>query len=311
MSITQLLTQDQVSFFKTFGFLVRKNVFTPDEVRAYSEEIGRRAADSARCVPFEPEKIGQGGRQHSMLGASTPFTTSLVEDERMVGAAEQMCGEIAWAESSGIQFVGDSVWHYDGGCFEASGVNNLIYTQPVRADSGALRIIPGSHLPAFHEMVASFDPLGPQWTRAAATPEQKQRALDDIGAIPCFVCDADPGDVVSFHLRVYHGSLGGGTDRRACTLAYHAQPQTPEQTELAILVSQHALKTRDNSSDPWNPSKGFPDEWQANPQNNPRRAFWIEQLHKFSQMETEQHGVRATAENGKWKMVPFDSVRKD
>ena len=281
------LSAAQIRFYKTFGFLVRKNVFTPDEVRAYTAEIDRRADESHRLIPFDPGKIGQGGRQHSLLVSSTPFLTALMEDDRLAGAAEELCGEIAWIGAAAHQFVGDSVWHYDGGCPEAAGVNNLIYAQPVRADSGSLRVVPGSHLPHVFETVADFEPMGPLWTRAAATPEQKRRALAAIPSIPCFVCDADPGD-----------------DRRACTLSYHALPQSPEQIELAILNSQASMQSRDTATDPWNPPRDFTDEWLANPQNNRRRAFWIEQLRKYSQMELGQHGVRADVENGKSKMVP-------
>ena len=139
-----IITEEQVRFFETFGFLVRKNVFTADEVARYTEEMNRRAEESHHLVPFVPDEIGQGGRQHSLLVPSTPFLTALMEDERLAGAAEDMVGEIAWIGAYAHQFVGHSVWHFDGGCREWDGVNNLIYTQPVRADSGALRVLPGS-----------------------------------------------------------------------------------------------------------------------------------------------------------------------
>ena len=298
-----VLTEEQVQFFNTFGFLVRKNVFTPDEVETYTEEIDRRAAESHALVPYEPEDIGQGGRQHSLLVPSTPFLTSMMEDDRLAGAAEEMCGEIGWIGTTAHQFSGDSVWHFDGGCREWAGVNNLIYTCPVRADSGGLRVLPGSHHWDVHEQVAGFDPLGPEWTRAAATPEQKQRALEAVHSIPCFVCEANPGDVVSFDMQVYHCSFGGGGDRRACTLSFHATPRTPEQIEMAIISCEHSLESHDNAADPWNPTQEFPDEWLANPQGSPRRASWIEHLHKYSQMEKGLQGVRGDVEYGKIKMV--------
>ena len=51
-----------------------------------------------------------------MLVPSTPFLTALMEDDRLAGAAEDMVGQIAWIGTGAHQFVGHSVWHYDGGC---------------------------------------------------------------------------------------------------------------------------------------------------------------------------------------------------
>ncbi len=299
-----ILSDQQVQFFETFGFLVRRNVFSAAEVVRYTAEVDLRAAASHRLIPFVPAAIGQGGRQQNLLVPSTPFLTSLMEDDRLAGAAEELVGELAWIGANAHQFVGNSVWHFDGGCRQWNGVNNLIYTRPVRGDSGALRVLPGSHHWEVHEAAASYDPLGTRWTRAAATPEEKRRALAAVDAIPGFVCDANPGDVVSFHMQVYHGSSGGGGDRRACTLSYHGMPQTPEQTEMAIHMAEGALRDGDNSHAPWNPVREFPDEWIANPEDNPRRAAWVANLRKYSAMEKEKHGVRAEVENGKLAMVP-------
>ena len=104
-------------------------------------------------------------------------------------------------------------------------------------------------------------------------------------------------------MQVFHGSFGGGDDRRACTLSYHAEPRTPEQTEMAIHMAADAMGVRDNAGDPWNPAREFSDEWLGNPQESPRRVGWINHLRRYSEMEKEQHGVRAEVENGKLKMV--------
>ena len=130
----------------------------------------------------------------SGLVPSTPFTASLFEDDRLAGVGEQLFGRLICANPLLHHYAGYTVWHYDAGGYEAYGIKFAIYLDPVRADTGALRLIPGSHLRPFHDRVAAVDPIGPRFSRAAATPQERQAALAGIGAVPCVVCDSDPGD---------------------------------------------------------------------------------------------------------------------
>ena len=292
-----MLNAEQLQLFKTFGFLILKNAVAPEEVQKLREEWTRRAEEAARIVPFD------GSKTRDMLPVeTTPFTTALFEDDRLAGVGEQIFGKLICANPNIHRYVGDSKWHYDAGGYDAYGIKFAIYLDPVRADSGALRVIPGTHLRPYHDEVSRFDPIGSRWSRAAATPEQKKRALEGISSIPCYVCDSDPGDVVAFDLRTYHASLGGKVDRRMCSFTYYNYPHTPAEIELTIHNVRGAMRQRDNSADPWNPT-GYPDHWLANPQHNPRRADWINSLKRFSQMELEKRGVKAVVENGKWKIV--------
>ena len=294
-----MLSEDQLQHFETFGFLVLKNALAPGEVQTLREESDRRSEEASRYVRFD----GTKSRDMSALGSTTPFTASLFEDDRLAGVGEQIFGELICANATAHRYVGDSEWHYDAGGYDAYGIKFAIYLDPVRADSGALRVIPGTHKRPFHDQVAEFDPVGPRWSRAAATPEEKQRALAGIGSIPCYVCDSDPGDIVAFDLRLYHASLGGCVDRRMCSFTYYNYPHASAEIELTVLNARGHMSRRDNSSDPWNPP-GYPEEWLANPHNNPRRNAWIQPLRQFSQMDLEQRGVRAVVENGKWKIAP-------
>ena len=293
-----MLSEDQLQHFKTFGFLILKNALSPDEVRTLQDEWTQRAEEAARIVPFDGTKT----RDMMAQGATTPFLAALFEDDRLAGMGEQLFGRLIPAGAIAHRYVGDSEWHYDAGGYDAYGLKVAIYLDPVRADTGALRVIPGTHLRPFHDEVAQFDPVGPRWSRAAATPEEKKRALEGIDSIPCYVCDSDPGDIVAFDLRTYHASRGGAVDRRMCSFTYYNYPHEPAEIELIILNAQGHMSQRDNSGDPWNPP-GLPAEWLANPQNNPRRADWIKSLQKFSRMEPEQRGVKALVENGKWKIA--------
>ena len=140
-----MLSDTEREKLKIFGFLVVKNVVTPQEIQIMRDEIDPRGKEAARYVRFESKEIGAGGRQLNVFGASTPFLASVVEDDRLAGAAVKMFGELAWPSVGAHQFVGDSGWHYDRGSFDARGSNFILYMEPVRGDSGTLRVVPGSH----------------------------------------------------------------------------------------------------------------------------------------------------------------------
>ena len=156
-----------------------------------------------------------------------------------------MFGEVIGSGVDADRYTADSAWHYDAGGADAQGVKFAFYLQPVRADTGALRVIPGSHRREWFDELYEYEPIGPRWTRAAASPEETQLAMDGIDAIPAYACESDPGDVVAFDLRIYHASLGGSNDRHMCSLVYYKYPSTPEELELITLnVKGHMARAR-------------------------------------------------------------------
>ena len=289
-----MLTDEQLRHFDSFGFLILKQLLTPAEVERLRQEYDARVEETARMVP-----LGDKSRDINGLVPSTPMVTELFECDRFAGMGEQIFGELIPAGAILHYYVGDSVWHYDAGGYDDYGLKLAVYLDPVCGDTGALRVIPGSHLRSYHDRVASFDPVGPRFSRAAATDEERSRALAGIGDIPCTVCDSDPGDVVAFDLRTYHAAKGGAVGRRMCSFTYYSYPHEPAEIELIIHNARGHVGTRDTSSAPWNPPS-LPEEWVAGASDHPRRAAWLESLKGFSSMELEQRGVKAVVENGKW-----------
>ena len=297
-----MLNPQQLQHFNTFGFVILRNALSADEVETLRDQWQRRADEADRFVPFAGDK----SRDMIAMGDSAPFITALFEDDRLAGIGEQIFDRLIGASAIAHRYVGDTRWHYDAGGYEAGGLKFAVYLDHVGADSGALRVIPGSHLQPFHDQVARFDPVGPKWSCAAATPEQAKTAREAIDTVPCVVCQTDPGDIVAFDLRTYHASRGGKVDRRMCSFTYYSYPHEPGETQIIIQNARGHMKQGDNSTEPWN-SVGLPQSWLANTADNPRRADWIESLERFSQMELAQRGVKAVAEHGKWKIVPNET----
>ena len=296
-----MLTERQNIFYDMFGFLVMKNVFSLNELATIQAEFDHRAKIASSYEPFD------GTKRHAlmMMGDDTPFFASLLEDPRFADTAEKLYGEVIGFVADANRYVGDTIWHFDTGGLrgEGYGVKFAFYLEPVRANTGALRVIPGSHRQPWHAALSQLKPIGPRWTRLAATPAESKLAKDGIDDIPCHVCESDPGDVVAFDTRLFHASLGGSNDRHMCTVCYYKYPETQEDLEVTILNAKGAISHRDNSADPWNPP-AMDADWIANRVDNAKRQRWIEQIQALGNMPLEQNGLTTVAENGKWKLMP-------
>ena len=151
-----MLTQEQINHFQTFGFLTFRQLFSQDELKTINTEFEAAMTEAFRDDPFD------GTRRHWLItmGPDTPFLASLLEDPRFCDAAEQLYGEDVFGIASDInRYVGDTRWHPDTGSLDQYGVKFAYYLQPVTAETGALRLIPGSHEPTFHA-----ENYGRRWT---------------------------------------------------------------------------------------------------------------------------------------------------
>ena len=293
-----MLDSQQLKYFKTFGFVVMKNVFTSEELNTINQEFKHRAEVASEYKEFD------GSVRHNlrMMSNDTPFFASLLEDTRFAKAAEQMFGKVIGYNIDADRYTGDTVWHYDAGGYEDIGVKFAFYLQPVGAETGALRVIPGSHKKELFDELEKYEPIGPKWTRNAATPEEKQLAIEHIGNMPSYICESKPGDVVAFDLRTYHSSLGGSNDRHMCSVVYHKDPETPEEYEIMTVNIQGHLAHKDQSSEPWNPPSLDPD-WIANVPKNKNRQKWINRMFEINKLKTGLNGLNVIAENGKMKVI--------
>ena len=291
-----LLNADQLYQFNTFGFVVMKNVFSQEEMKVIQREFDTKAAEASSYEKF----TGLKTQNFNMMGGTTPFYASLLEDPRFLDAAKQMYGEVLAHGADANRYVGNTYWHYDAGSYEGSGVKFAIYLQPVDANTGALRVIPGSHKRPWFDDLDKKPPLRYAWVRLNNDQAEDTKVIESI---PSFVCKSTPGDVVAFDMRIYHASVGGSSDRHHCTLVYRNYPKTPQEVAATISEAEGFMTERDNSSTPWNPKKRAPDEWLDNPSNNSARQFWIDEWMKFSNMTDGKNGYKTVAIDGKIKVV--------
>jgi hypothetical protein len=274
-----------------------RNVFSHDELKTIQQEFDHRAAVASSYKAFD------GSERHNlnMMGDDTPFFASLMEDPRFAGTAEQMFGEVIGQTTDANRYITNTYWHYDSGSYEGYGVKFAMYLQPVRAKTGCLRVIPGSHRRPWFDDLDDRPPLRYAWARQDFARAEADEVIDSV---PGYACESDPGDVVAFDQRTYHASVGGSKDRQMCTVVYHRYPRTPQEVAAGIVHAKGFMAERDNSAEPWNPRRTATDEWLANPRNDPRRQKWIQQWRELSEMTEGQNGFKMVAIDGKMKVVP-------
>jgi hypothetical protein len=208
----------QRAFFETYGFLKLPGLLRDQSatITAAFEAVFARLGvnpDGARrrtIVPFVD--------QH-------PGLCALLDHPGILAAVGNLLGpDFNYVSSDGNYYTGDTDWHRDSLYQSSSYIKLALYLDPIRRDSGCLRVIPGSHTDAGMA----------QWNddrmRAAETewgvPQRE---------VPAYPIESDPGDVLLFNHRTLHASFGGGSERRMFTMNLGRRART--STEVDDLIS--------------------------------------------------------------------------
>ena len=218
------LTQQQVRFFETFGFLRIPGLFRDeiDEIVAGFEAVF--AAEGHPRMETYVELHGEERRQIiPQFVTKDPRLDRLRADPRVVGIVTSLLGgDHEYAESDGNLFDCESLWHSDtyGAPMLIHHVKLSFYLDSLRADSGAIRVIPGTQ--HFRESFATALRNG---FREPASIEDRFGV--DPRDIPAVVLETDPGDVVVWDFRTIHASYYGNVGRRLFSINY--REKTSEQ----------------------------------------------------------------------------------
>ena len=181
--------------------------------------------------------------------------------------------------SNANHFGGITEWHPDTVHEHYHAVKFTAYLQPIDADSGALRVIPGSHQDPFHQQLHQIGLKGESRVQGKDSNSGNGAFLSKSGLevcdIPAHVCATQPGDVIAFNLRTWHASWGGTSDRRMCSLLYSKAPETAEEMKAAKLMAKQSASTRKALKFP---APQYSKHWLANTSNSDKRDRWIDWL---------------------------------
>ena len=201
------LSEQQHNFFETFGYL------------GFPGLMADRAAEIDRAFEgvWGERGGGHNGQPHAGTARSciVPFIdqsavlSSLLDDPRIHGIATALLGEdFNYMGSDGNYYVGDTRWHSDGWHPAIRHIKIAFYLDPLTAQTGALRVIPGSHR------------LGEGFADHLQGTIRQSDALWGIDgpAVPAIALETKPGDVLCFNHNTKHAAFGGGQARRMFTI---------------------------------------------------------------------------------------------
>ena len=270
-----MLTNEQIGFFNEFGFLVFRQLFSPEEIKTIGSE-----AEVALDEIYQGREGGPQGSWVSLLGPSTPFNASLLEDERFYGIATQLFdANIIGLNTDMLWWQANTGWHRDLDVPGNTGLKLIYYLDTLQAENGALRVVPGSHIEPHHTNVPEVKPL-------CLTPKdgdymQKVRRLEIQSGdhmLPSVAVESEPGDVIAFAMPLLHASFGGAPNRRFGATVYWAPSKTQEQADAR---RKEARTIHSNHYRMFNYPIDVPfchPHWIKGAQGNPVRERWIECL---------------------------------
>ena len=210
------LSDKQLSFFDTFGYLGFPKLFTSQEVSWIIEEFemvihtcgnGKNHDGSARTMIVPT------------IDHSSKLST-LLDDSRILGIASAILGDdFNYGSGDGNYYSGDTGWHPDGGYPELFAIKLVFYLDSLKSDTGCLRVLPGSHR------------LDSYWRTSNLDWNQSQDLLGILPAeIPGNVAlETNPGDLVVFDHNTFHSAFGGSSRRRMFTINLHKHGKTEEE----------------------------------------------------------------------------------
>lgn len=218
------LTQQQIDFFGTFGFIKFPELFK-EEIAGITEEFeqvfpmfeGKHDGNKRTCiVPFvdQREKL-----------------SALLDDARIAGIAAGLLGEnFNYMGSDGNFYTGDTSWHRDGEVRERRHIKMAFYLDELSSSTGALRVIPGSHR------------LDDQFGKDLKKTYKHMDAWGIVGdEVPAITLDVVPGDLLVFDHNTFHSSWGGSKSRRMFTLnlCERYTEQTLDKLKEDIVIHGH------------------------------------------------------------------------
>ena len=215
-----MLTDAQINHFKTFGFVVLRQLLNPGEAARMKREAERVMAEDRKSRSLDPTKW----QPLQPFFERSQCLTQFLDDDRICGIGEDLAGpDFVLQVTEGNLHVGDTPWH--GGTGEETQllltIKITFYLDHLTRDTGCLRVIPGSqklHCPDNFNILRSRND-DPSFRPFGVHPAQ----------VPSVAIESEPGDVVVFTEDLLHAAFGGKPGRHQHAINFAVNPKTDEQ----------------------------------------------------------------------------------
>jgi ectoine hydroxylase-related dioxygenase (phytanoyl-CoA dioxygenase family) len=222
--------EQQAAFFHAFGALKVPGLFAAeiDLIIDGFEEMFRDVPSEAVDPRFSLHRPISAEQETPRRQITSDFIERnqklawLRDDPRVTDLARALLGDrYVYAGSAGNLFNSYIHWHSD--FFRSTVTSEMhiklaLYLDELDADSGALRVMPGTNHP------------GP--FRSSLYDENPSPGFDDLESrfglaeedIPCWAISVHPGDLVVFNDSILHANFNGGAGRRMFSLQFEQAP---------------------------------------------------------------------------------------
>jgi hypothetical protein len=221
-----VFTHQQIAHFDAFGYVVLRDLFTDDEVATLRAEVRTALAEAFGDIGTDTDPDGRGGIRGDYLPLSVDraaLSQALIADDPRLfqGSADLMGAPSVPTVPIATCFTTNAAWHTDQGP-DIGGVKFLVHLEARAAETGALRVVPGSHVPAFARRLEEY------WSRDPA------RQGFEAWPVSGVVLETHPGDVVAFDVHLFHASAGG-EKRLAWTIEHLPWPGLGDPHRIGVV----------------------------------------------------------------------------
>lgn len=233
------LSEQQARQFQDDGYLVLRDLFSPDEVSTLQVEAGRLLADPDALDPETVISEPGGAEVRSIfeVHSQSAMMARLAADERLAGVARFLLNDEVYLHQSrlnykpgfhGKEFYWHSdfeTWHVEDGMPRMRALSMSVLLAENTANNGPLMLIPGSHqtfLTCVGETPADHYKESLRKQEYGVPDEASLAELAHQRGI--VAPTGKPGTVVIFDCNVMHGSNGNITPfpRANAFLVYNA-----------------------------------------------------------------------------------------
>ena len=190
-----MTTPSEIVTFRSAGYVVLRDAFDADLLGA---EMDRAFAEGLRPEAGHVDDVAAFAYL-PMMCERTPVSLSLL-DALAAPAATLLGRPVLPGRAKGTRYAADTARHRDSEVAIPS-IAFVAYLEPLDANNGALRVVPGSHLDS------------------------------ELSDAPFVAVATEPGDLIVFDEHLTHGSARG-RDRRQWRVDYFADPADDAETTI-------------------------------------------------------------------------------
>ena len=243
-----MLTSEDLSFFRTFGYVV---VRPPRE----AARLVRLGEECSRAVSLAYRSPQSGALQLPAMSVETPLSIEMIHDTDLLQGVRELLGPSVIVKPPKItQFVKPTNWHRD--CYTPlRGLKMAVYF-PSDPPGVTFDLVPASHV---NPVLWFIDNIFGKDVPAAMRTRDPARMLPS--RVPCHSFTLRAGDILFFDLGLWHAHLGS-YPRLQWGVTYFSSPTTRQGV---IDVVEHLGEFFEQS---WSYQRElfprFPRSWESN-----------------------------------------------